>query len=99
MSQPQGLERGWYATVVNTKTAPGNPFPGSAFNNKWTALGSLANPDAYTTGLVSGSSWQQVRAALSRSQQTTAERGIADERCYGCMAARPAVNACTPLCM
>lgn len=51
---PQGLERGWYATVNNAKNVPANPFPGSAFNVPWTALGAVAKPDATITGLVRG---------------------------------------------
>ncbi|GBF93042.1 hypothetical protein Rsub_05653 [Raphidocelis subcapitata] len=48
----KGLQRGWFAPVTNTKTAPSNPFPGSAFNQRWTALGAEEKPGAEVTGLV-----------------------------------------------
>ncbi|KAI8467949.1 MAG: hypothetical protein J3K34DRAFT_523324 [Monoraphidium minutum] len=48
----KGLQRGWYAHVTNTKVAPASPFPGSAFNNRWTALGAVSKPGAQATGVI-----------------------------------------------
>jgi hypothetical protein len=47
-----GLQRGWYAPVTNTNSAPANPFPGSAFNPGWTALGCVVKPGSAVTGLI-----------------------------------------------